>query len=110
MRSRRLLATRSRPPQETAGERRIDAALLERTNEDLRQRLDASEAERRNVQTQLNALISATPVTPIKSAAPAGPAHPGVARPAARVVIKGGHPWWRRWFRHGRCRALMLSA
>ena len=108
MRSRRLLATRSRPPQKAAGERRIDAAelervfpaavarapqsnlthiatltaqltssqektaLLERTNEDLRQRLDASEAERRNVQTQLNALLSATPVTPINQPRPLG--------------------------------------
>ena len=47
-------------------------ALLERTNEDLRQRLDASEAERRNVQTQLNALLSATPVTPINQPRPLG--------------------------------------
>ena len=47
-------------------------ALLEGTNEDLRQRLDASEVERRNVQTQLNALLSATPVTPINQPRPLG--------------------------------------
>ena len=99
---------RSRPPQETAGERRIDAAelervfpaavartpqsdlthiathtaqltssqektaLLERTNEDLCQRLDASEAERGNVQTQLSAPLFATPVTPINQPRPLG--------------------------------------
>jgi hypothetical protein len=40
---------------------------LERTNDDLRQRLDASEVERRNVQAQLTALLCAPPSKPADS-------------------------------------------
>jgi hypothetical protein len=52
-------------------------ALLERANDDLRQRLDASEAERRNVHAQLGALLS------------------DKREPLAAERM----PWWRRWFR-----------
>jgi hypothetical protein len=53
-------------------ERRANA-LLERSNDDLRQRLDASEAERRNVHAQLTALLSDKRESPAAEPPPAGP-------------------------------------
>ena len=85
-------------------------ALLERTNEDLRQRLDASEAERRNVQTQLNALLSATPVTPINQPRPLGRRILAWLAREHGWLSKAGTRGGEGGSGNGRCRALMLSA
>jgi hypothetical protein len=53
-------------------ERRANA-LLERTNDDLRQRLDTSESERRSVQTQLTALLAHQREEPPPPPPPSGP-------------------------------------
>jgi hypothetical protein len=50
-------------------ERRTNA-LLERTNDDLRQRLDASEAERRNMHAQLTALLMDKRESPVADPPP----------------------------------------
>jgi hypothetical protein len=47
--------------------------LLERANDDLRQRLDASEAERRNVHAQLTALLSDKRESPVAEPLPPAP-------------------------------------
>jgi hypothetical protein len=61
-------------------------ALLERTNDDLRQRLDASEAERRNVHAQLTALLSDKREAPAAEPLPPPPAT--WPRRVARWLIK----------------------
>jgi hypothetical protein len=48
-------------------------ALLERTNDDLRQRLDASETERRNVHAQLTALLTDRRDPPVREPSSAVP-------------------------------------